>query len=382
MLALAALGAVAGNWLKRRLPILDRLHIPAPIAGGMVYAILALLLRDRVVNLDADSSLRDLLQIAFFTTLGLNVRIEALRRGGPGMLWLLAAASFGAVLQNLMGMGLAHAMGIDPRIGILAGSVSLTGGPATSLVWGGEFQKMGVAGATTVAVASATFGIAVSGLIGGYIGGWLIRRRHLKPKAAPVHKTVPAQGTHATGSLMTAVVVVAISMGIGSMISAWFQAAGIILPATIGAMLAGAIVANLDVRFRFARLSDEDVNQIGQISLYLFIVMALVSLRLWEIAQLAAPMLVILIAQVLLCILMCVTLAFWVIGRDYDGAVGAGGFCGFMLGITTNAVAVMEELVEKYGPAPRAFLVVPVVGAFLIDFTNSLIITAMANWVR
>jgi len=382
MLALAAVGAVAGNWFKRRLPVLDRLNIPAPIVGGMVYALIALLLRDRVVNLDSDSSLRDLLQIAFFTTLGLNVRMEALRRGGPGMLWLLAASTLGAVLQNLLGIGLARAMGVDPRIGILAGSVSLAGGPATSLVWGGEFQKMGVAGATTVAVASATFGIAVSGLIGGYIGGWLIRRYRLKPKGEAISQTVAEQAGHAGSSLMTAIVVIAISMGIGSLISAWFQAIGIILPATIGAMLAGAVVSNLDGRFRFARIRPEDVIQIGQISLYLFIVMALVSLRLWELSQLAAPMLVILVAQVLLCVLMCVTLAYWVIGRDYDGAVGAGGFCGYMLGITTNAVAVMEELAEKYGPAPRAFLVVPVVGAFLIDFTNSIIITAMANWVR
>src|SRR5262249_61892101 len=140
------------------------------------------------------------------------------------------------------------------------------------------------------------------------------------------------------------------------LISAWFQTLGIILPATIGAMLAGAVVSNLDGRFRFARIRQEDVNQIGQISLYLFIVMALVSLRLWELAQLAAPMLVILAAQVLLCVLMCVTLAYWVIGRDYDGAVGAGGVCGYMLGITTNTGAVVEEILQKNRAAPRPIL--------------------------
>src|SRR5262249_26429710 len=150
------------------------------------YALLAVVLRNRVLNIEADSGLRDLLQIAFFTTIGLSVRMDSLRKGGPGLVALLAAASLGAVLQDLLGIGLARAMGIDARIGILAGSVSLTGGPATSLVWGREFEKLGVHGATTVAVAAATFGITVSGLIGGFIGGRLIRRHKLvsKGKAA------------------------------------------------------------------------------------------------------------------------------------------------------------------------------------------------------
>jgi ESS family glutamate:Na+ symporter len=154
----------------------------------------------------------------------------------------------------------------------------------------------------------------------------------------------------------------------------------VILPAYIGAMAVAAVLRNLDDRYRFARIGQFEVDEIGRVALHLFIVMALVTLRLWELAHLAGPMLIILAAQVALVWLMCVALAFRVMGGDYDAAVGAAGFCGFMLGITANAVAVMEELVEKYGPAPRAFLVVPVVGAFLIDFTNSLIITAMANF--
>jgi glutamate:Na+ symporter, ESS family len=379
MVGLGAAGAVVGGWIKRHVPLLDRLNIPAPIIGGMVYALIALALRDRVVNLDADSSLRDLLQIAFFTTIGLNVRMESLRRGGPGLAWLLAAASVGAVLQNVLGVALSRAMGIDSRVGILAGSVSLTGGPATALVWGREFEKMGVPGATTVGVAAATFGITVSGLIGGYIGGRLIRRNKLISTGKHAAKIMERD---TEGSLMTAAMVIAIAMGIGSLISAGFEALHIVLPATIGGMLAGALVRLFNDRFGWVRISQSGVNHLGQISLYLFIVMALVALKLWELAQLATPMLVLLGAQVVLCWLMCVTFAFWVMGRDYDAAVGSAGFCGFMLGITTNAVAVMEELVEKFGPAPRAFLVVPVVGGFLIDFVNSLLITAFANWVR
>lgn len=378
LLGLAGLGAAAGVWIKQRAPLLNRLNVPAPIAGGMLYALLALALRDRVVNLDADTSLRDLLQIAFFTTIGLSVRVDALRRGGSGLLWLLAAASAGAVLQNLLGMGLAKALGLDPRVGILTGSVSLAGGPATSLAFGSTFEQMGVRGATTIAIAAATFGITVSGLIGGYIGGRLIDRRKLRSTAAAPAKIVAQE--IASGPLMNVCIVIAIAMGLGSLVSLGVQKMGVILPAYIGAMAVAAVLRNLDERYHFARIGQFEVDEIGRVALHLFIVMALVTLRLWELAHLAGPMLIILAAQVMLVWLMCVALAFRVMGSDYDAAVGAAGFCGFMLGITANAVAVMEELVEKYGPAPRAFLVVPVVGAFLIDFTNSLIITAMANF--
>lgn len=375
------MGAVAGNWIKRRFRVLDRLNIPAPIVGGMVYALIALVLRDRVVNVEADDGLRNLLQIAFFTTIGLNVRMEMLRKGGAALAWLLAASSLGVVLQNAVGMVLARGMGIDPRIGILAGSVSLAGGPATSLVFGALFEKMGVQGATTVAVASATFGITVSGLIGGYIGGWLIKRHRLAPKRVKEAKSIAPVSVEA-GSMMTSVAVVAISMFMGSLVSLGLQGIGVVLPSTIGAMIAALLVRAAIDRYRFVNLRQNDINEIAHISLHLFIVMALVTLKLWELAQLAVPMLVLLAAQVALCWLMCVTLAFWVMGRDYTAAVGAGGFCGFMLGITPNAVAVMDEVVAKHGPAPQAFLIVPVVGAFLVDFVNSLVVTAMANWVR
>jgi ESS family glutamate:Na+ symporter len=381
ILGLAALGVVIGAWLKRRLPLLDRLNIPVPILGGMTYAIATLVLRDRVVNIEADTVLRDLLMIAFMTTIGLSARLQLLREGGAKLLWFLAAATLGALLQNLLGIGLAKALGVDLRLGILTGSVALAGGPATALAFGGTFEKMGVVGATTVAFASATFGITVAGLVGGHIGGWLIRRHGLKSQAA-LHPAAPRGAVDRGGSLLAAVVAIAISMGAGSLVSAAFERAHLILPVYIGSMIVAAVIRNLDDRFHFARISQVEVDSVGRTSLFLFIVMALITLRLWELAHLAVPMLVMLGVQVAFCLLMCVTLAFRVMGGKYEGAVSAAGFCGFMLGITANAVACMEELVEKYGPAPQAFLVVPIVGAFLIDFTNSLIITAMANWLR
>lgn len=382
VLGLAAVGVLLGSWLKRRIPLLDRLNIPVSIAGGMVYALVIMLLRDRIANFDFDTVLRDLLMVAFMTTVGLSARVQLIRDGGIKLIWLLAIATGGALLQNLLGMGLAKVLGVDARLGILAGAVSLAGGPATALAFGPTFERMGVAGATTVAFASATFGIAVAGLIGGYIGGQLIRRHGLKPSGETVAApAVSKTDTHGP-DLLKSVLVMGVAMGLGALLSAGIERTGVILPGYIGAMIVAAAIRNLDDRYGFAHISQAEITTMGRVSLYLFIVMALLTLKLWELVHLALPMLVVLAAQVALVWGMCLTVAYWIMGRDYESAVTSAGFCGFMLGITSNAVASMEELVEKFGPAPRAFLVVPIVGAFLIDFTNSLIITAMANWTR
>jgi ESS family glutamate:Na+ symporter len=383
VLAVACVGVLLGAWLKRKLPVLERLNLPTPVVGGMIFALVALVLHSRNLTVEADGTLRDLLMIAFMTTIGLSARLKLIREGGAKLLWLLALSSVGAVLQNLLGIGLAKTMGADPRVGILTGSVALAGGPATALAFGATFEKMGVAGATEIGIASATFGIAVAGLIGGYVGGWLIRRHRLKPRAQPTGSKIGHIGAgSADGSLLNMVLIVGMAVGLGNVLSGQIERTGLILPAYIGAMIVAAVIRNLDDRFGFARISQPGVDLVGRVALNLFIVMALVTLRLWELKNLALPMLVILAAEVALCLAMCCTIVYWWMGRDYKAAVESSGFCGYMLGITANAVACMEELVEKYGPAPEAFLVVPVVGAFLIDFANSLVITTMANMLR
>lgn len=376
VLGLACVGVWLGGRLRRAIPLLHRLNVPVPIAGGMVFALTSLALHDRVVNVEADTTLRDLLMIAFMTTIGLSARLQLVREGGKGVLKLLGIATIGAVLQNLVGMGLAAAMGLDARLGILAGSVALAGGPATSVAFGGTFEKLGVHGATAVAMASATFGIAIAGLIGGYIGGRLVRTHKLKSAAAP---GTAAHKTSAASRLPETVIILGISMGLGNILSLAMERLGLILPAYIGAMIVAAIIRNVADRFHRFEITQDEIDLVGRIALYLFIVMALITLRLWELSHLALPLIAILAAQVALCWAMCVTIVYWGMGRNYEAAVTSAGFCGFMLGITANAVACMEELVEQFGPAPQAFLVVPIVGAFLIDFTNSLIITAFAN---
>jgi len=381
-LALACLGAALGVWLRRRIRLLDRLEIPAPVAGGLVFAIAALVLRDRWLNVEVDSMLRDLLQVAFFTTIGMNAGARLVRQGGPAVLWLWGVASVGALLQNLLGIGVARAFGLNPLLGIVAGAVSLAGGPATALAFGPTFEKMGAAGATTLGVAAATFGITVSGLCAGFVGGWLIRRYRLRPSPAGPQRPVASGGDVSSPSLFRAVILIGVSMGAGTLVGGAFERLGWILPAYIGSMLVAAALRQVDDRFGVFGIPDRAVAAVGATALQIFIVMALVALKLWELVHLAVPMLVLLAAQVVLTLALCATLAWRAMGRNYEAAVMAGGFCGFMLGITANAVASMAVLEEKYGAAPRAFIVVPLVGAFLIDFSNALIITVMANLVR
>jgi ESS family glutamate:Na+ symporter len=406
VLAISAFGVVIGIWLKKQLRILDRLNIPAPIVGGLVYAVITLGLRDRVVNFDMDLTLQRILMIAFFTTIGLSASLQLIRAGGPQVLTFFGIATVGAVLQNVLGIGVAKALGIEPLLGVVSGSVALTGGPATALAFGKTFEDMGVAGATTLGVASAMFGITAGGLLGGYIGGWLIRRHKLIPpkgversglaKAeAILHASDPADGETASiadplmdesqserSLLLINVIAIAIAMGLGTLISAGIESLGLTLPAYVGAMIAAALLRNFDDVFGVIGISQRMVDDLGNVSLYLFIVMALLTLRLWELVNLALPLLVLLIAQVALVWFMCVWLSFRVMGRDYQAAVMAGGFCGFMLGTTANAMACMDVLTQKYGPAPRAYIVVPLVGAFLIDFTNALVITNTTDFVR
>jgi len=213
VLGLAAVAIAIGGWLKRRISLLDRLNIPVPVAGGLLFSIASLALRDRVANFEADTMLRDLLMIAFMTTIGLSARLQLLKQGGVGMVVLLALASFGAVVQNLLGIGLAAALGIDKRLGILSGSVALAGGPGTAVAFGGTFEKMGVPAAAAVALASATFGIMIAGLIGGYIGGRLIRRHGLKSTAAAASATA-GSGENTAPPLLNLVVVMGLAMGL------------------------------------------------------------------------------------------------------------------------------------------------------------------------
>ena len=368
----------------------------------MLSSAVFLLFRQRGLALFTfDTTLQTPLMIAFFTTIGFGASLSLLRVGGPQVVMFSIIATVMAVGQNLVGILVALPMGMHPLFGVLCGAVTLTGGPATGLAFAPLFEQAGVTGAATLAVASAMVGIISGGLIGGPIGTALIERHKLKsPRKHPPHLEVPVATQLAEDRLiekptdtpsgedkesyllLKSLVVILAAMWIGSGLSGWLASIGVTLPAYIGAMVIAAILRNVDDATGWLRLSQKVIDDIGAVSLSLFLVMALMTLKLWELAGLALPLLVILVAQVILIAAVCLGPVFRLMGRDYDSAVMAGGFCGFMLGTTANAMANMEALVERYGPAPRAFLVVPMVGAFFIDFANALLITLFLNFWR
>ncbi len=409
-LAAAGLVLFAGYEIQRRVPRLSRYNIPAPVIGGLLVAVVVSVLRAAghdVVRFD--TTLQPPLMIAFFTTIGFGASVALLRSGGPAVALFLGLSTVVAIAQNLVGGAVASALGVPPLLGVLAGSVALTGGPATALAFAPLFEQAGIAGAATLGVASAMVGIVTGGVIGGPIGTFLIERRRLRPAASsaagapsphaeaaldpaiafepPDPVPAPAAGEDpGARALLKGIVALVAAMAAGSWLSAWLNgwlaAWGMTLPAYIGAMLVAAAARNLDDATGWIRLPLRLLDDLGNAALALFIAMALMTLKLWELQHLALPLLVIVLAQVVLITLVCFWPTFRMMGRDYDAAVMSSGFCGFMLGTTANAMANMGVLVEKYGPAPRAYLVVPMVGAFFIDFTNALIITTFLNFFR
>ena len=388
-LAFAGLALFLGYALCRFIPVLSRYNLPAPVIGGLAVALAVLVARNRDVTLfTLDTSLQAPLMIAFFTTIGVNASVSLLRISGRQVVIFLLLATGFAIVQNLLGMAVALGFGLHPLFGVLAGSTTLTGGPATGLAFAPLFEQAGVTGAESIAVASAMAGIICGGLLGGPVSTVLIRRHKLyggvklgvpdESAAEPAGaRDQPDFATRESDALKS-VVVILVAMWLGAGVSAGLSAAGLTLPAYVGAMMVGALIRWIDDRTGWIRLPVATTDLIGNVCLALFLAVALMNLKLWELSGLAAPLLVNLALQVIVVALFCVVV-FRVMGRDYDAAVMGGGFIGFMLGTTANAMAVMRTLVERYGMAPRAFLVAPLVGAFFIDFTNALIITGFIN---
>lgn len=396
--ALAAVVLFAGYGIRRRVGVLDRFNIPAPVVGGFIFAALALALRQSgLLAMEFDTTLQSPFMVAFFTTIGLGASLALLKKGGPQVLLFWGIASVLAILQNGVGVAIATAMGVDPLIGLLSGSITMTGGHGTGAAFGKMMEEQyQLTGAVTVAMAAATFGLVSGGLLGGPVGTRLITKNGLKSGGAK-ESALARQAEHASldseidtetageaptaYGLMQMLAVILVCMALGGLLSKWLGRF-VTLPGYIGAMLIAALVRNLADGTKRLRMEARTIDDIGTIALSLFLTMALMSLKLWELFDLAGPMLVILIAQVTMMGLFAYFVTFRFMGRDYDAAVMAGGHSGFGLGATPNAVANMNSLVERFGAAPRAFLVVPMVGAFFIDFSNAMIITTYINFLR
>ncbi|MBZ9606608.1 sodium/glutamate symporter [Clostridium estertheticum] len=388
--AVAVIVLFTGQKIKNKLTFLEKYCIPAPVIGGLIFAIITLLLKvSNILVFDMDITLQKLFMTAFFTTIGFTASLKLLKKGGKGVFIFLGLSVVIVVLQDITGVALAKMFGLNPLIGLSTASVPMVGGHGTAGAFGPIFEKAGAVGATTVAMASATFGLIMGSVIGGPIGKKLIEKNNLsypmKTVNSKVHEEAATTKEDTVKHLipekfMGAVSQILLAMGLGTIISTLLEKTGITFPPYIGAMFAAAILRNISDSTNAYRIHIDEIDVIGGISLSLFLSMALMGLKLWQLADLALPLIVMLFAQTILMGLFVYFITFNVMGRDYDAAVMASGNCGFGMGATPNAMANMGAMTAKYGIAPRAFFIVPLVGSLFIDFCNAGVITMFMNF--
>lgn len=383
-LAIAIIVLIVGREIKNKVEFFQKYFIPAPVIGGVLFSILTLVgFNTGSFEFKFDGQLKDLLMIAFFTTIGFSASLKTLKQGGVQVATFLLAATILVIIQDGLGVVLAKAFGLHPLLGVAAGSIPLTGGHGTAGAFGPVLEAAGVKGAFTVAIASATYGLVAGCAIGGPVAKKLMAKFNLKcaeqnfetsdimeVKVEPISEN----------SMFHAIILVSISMGLGGYVGPLFKMISpkIVLPAYIGAMLVAAVIRNiLDAKKK--ELPKEELDVIGNISLSIFLAMALMTLKLWELAPLAGPLLAILLIQTVVMAAYAYFVTFNIMGRDYDAATMAAGHCGFGLGATPNAMANMEAFTAVNGPSVKAFFVLPIVGAMFIDFTNAAIITTFIN---
>lgn len=388
-MALATIVFYIGLYLRKKVKLLSKYCIPAPVIGGLLFAVLVLILRiTNIATINLDITLQNIFMTAFFTSIGYTASLKILKKGGIKVGIFLALAMLLVVLQDALGASLATIFNLNPLLGLCTGSIPMVGGHGTAGSFGPLLEEMGVAGATTVSFASATFGLVMGSFIGGFVAKNLIGRKNIDtPKHSEDH-SLPLSDFHEDNQailchkrLMNGVAWIFLAMGIGSIISKFIQDLGLTFPSYIGAMVAAAVIRNI-CDFRKVELEDKEIETIGGISLSFFLAMALMGLKLWELFDLALPMVFMLIAQALLMGLFAYFITFRIMGKDYDAAVFASANCGFGMGATPNAVANMDALTAKFGYAPTPYLVVPIVGCLFIDFVNSAVITLFINILR
>lgn len=389
--ALAIVTLYIGEFIKKHSPFLQRVSMPAPAVGGLPFAfICAFLAYGKILNITFDSSLQQFLMLAFFTTIGLMASLNVLKKGGLGIIFFWILCTIWIVFQNGAGIIIAKAMGIEPIFGIMAGSVSMMGGLGTAGAFGPHFEELtGIPGVASAAIAAATFGMVAGTVLGAPVGNWIIKR-HNVPTPADHPELLQEDGIKMgeeesesklfdLHTMMNTIALVGISLGIGTLVSA---ALSFItpLPAYIGSMIVGACIRNISDFTGKIKVNTVALDAVSNIALSLFVTMAINSLKLAQLIDLALPLLAILVAQMVLISIFAYIL-FWVFNRNYDAVMMGAGAIGFGLGATPNALVNMLSLASKYGPSPKAWLVVSLVGAFLIDFTNAFLITFMAKLI-
>lgn len=382
--AVAAIVLLLGRILVDKISILRQYCIPAPVVGGFIYAIIHLIVRSAgIVEISADMTLKNVFMVAFFCSVGYTASFKMLKKGGIQTLIFLGLAIVMVVVQNCVGAGLATAFGLDPRLGLATGSIPMVGGHGTAGSFGPLLEGLGVANANVVAIASATFGLVAGCAIGGPIATAKIKKYNLKSVGASgnTEEVVQKDETGAIDSkqFLDAFLYLIIAIGLGTIVS-MFLGKLMTFPFYIGAMLVGAVIRNI-MDAQHKEIPMEEIGTVGGSCLSVFLGLAMIDMKLWQLAELALPLIVMLAAQTILMFLYAYFVVFNVLGKTYDAAVMTSGFCGFGMGATPNAMANMQAVTAAFGPAPTAFMVVPLVGSLFIDFFNATILTGFINFL-
>ncbi|ATH61952.1 sodium/glutamate symporter [Staphylococcus pasteuri] len=393
-LCLACILYLIGQTIINHVSFLRRICIPAPVIGGLIFAILVAILDSfNIVKIKLDSSfIQNFFMLAFFTTIGLGASLKLFKVGGKVMLLYFMFCGIMAFCQNVIGVSLAKVLNIKPLLGLTAGSMSMEGGHGNAAAYGKTIQDMGIDSAVTAALAAATLGLVFGGLIGGPVVKFLIKRYNLKPEHSDdsfknYGEVEYNQALHEkykpTQIFFIQFTILVFCMALGTYIGNTFtDLTNVNIPMYVGSMFVAVFVRNISEAFGF-NIVDLKINEeIGDISLGIFLSLALMSIQLTEIYSLALPLIIIVLVQVVFMILFSIFILFRGLGKDYDAAVMVGGFIGHGLGATPNAMANLDVITKKYGNSPKAYLVVPIVGAFLIDLIGVIIVMGFIQFFQ
>ena len=385
-LAIAVIVLVFGKWLKGKISVLEKFCIPSPVIGGLLFAILNLICyMTGIIDISFDDTLREVCMVFFFTSVGFQANLKVLKSGGKSMIIFLMLVIVLIVSQNLIAVGLSGVVGVSPLVGMCTGSIPMVGGHGTAGAFGPVMEDFGIKGATTLCTAAATFGLVAGSIIGGPIGNRLIKKKNLLETVKEMDDSVLVEDEekHKRSFSMYAPAVyqIIIAIGIGTVVSYFLSLTGMTFPIYIGAMIVAAIMRNVSEYSGKFTIHMGEINDVGGICLSLFLGIAMITLKLWQLAELALPLVVLLAGQFVWMIIFAYFIVFIVMGRDYDAAVLSSGTCGFGMGATPNAMANMQAICDKYAPSIKAYILVPIVGSLFADFINSLTITFFINFI-
>lgn len=385
-LAAAVLVLMLGAYLKSKIHFLEQFCIPAPVVGGLLFAIFTCICYvTGIAEFSFDDILREVCMVFFFTSVGFQANLKVLKSGGKSLVVFLGLVIFLIISQNLVAVGMSKVLGLSPLIGMCTGSIPMVGGHGTAGAFGPVLEDFNIDGATTICTAAATFGLICGSLIGGPLGKRLIEKKNLLETAIPEDDSllVEEEEKHErhTNMYPAAVFQLILAIGLGTIFSYFLTKTGMTFPIYIGAMIAAALFRNIGEYSGKFTIHMGEINDLGGISLSLFLGIAMITLKLWQLADLALPLFILLAVQVLLIALFTYFIEFNIMGRDYDAAVLVAGTCGFGMGATPNAMANMQAICEKYTTSVKAYLLIPLVGSLFADFINSLVITFFINFI-